>query len=196
MRFDNRLLQYNPCDSRQPVGPTCGNRFYNVGGVDSRGAELTVLWTPNEHFSWYTSASLNRSTYASNYVQAGVEQQIKGKIQTDTPKQLLATEITWRDDGWFASLRGKYTGERFYTYTNDQGFGGFTVFDLAGGYDFGQVGFAKGVRLSFNVTNLTNKRYASNLDSSVFAPSDPAGKLYVFHASAPRQVFGTIDLRF
>jgi iron complex outermembrane receptor protein len=30
----------------------------------------------------------------------------------------------------------------------------------------------------------------------VFAPSDPAGKLYVFHASAPRQVFGTIDLRF
>lgn len=196
VRFDNRLLQYNPCDSRQPVGPTCGNRFYNVGGVDSRGAELTVLWTPNEHFSWYTSASLNRSTYASNYVQAGVEQQIKGKIQTDTPKQLLATEITWRDNGWFASLRGKYTGERFYTYTNDQGFGGFTVFDLAGGYDFGQVGFAKGVRLSFNVTNLTNKRYASNLDSSVFAPSDPAGKLYVFHASAPRQVFGTIDLRF
>lgn len=59
-----------------------------------------------------------------------------------------------------------------------QGFWGYTVFDLAGGYDLGQVGFA------------------SKLDSSVLAPSDPAGKLYVFHASAPRQVFGTIDIRF
>ncbi|MMZ70320.1 TonB dependent receptor [compost metagenome] len=70
------------------------------------------------------------------------------------------------------------------------------MFDLAGGYDFGQVGFAKGMRLLLNVTNLGDKRYASNLDSSVFAPSDPSGKLYVFHASAPRQVFGTIDIRF
>lgn len=54
------------------------------------------------------------------------------------------------------------------------------MFDLAGGYDFGQVSFAKGMRLSLNVTNVGHKRYASNLDSSVFAPSDPAGKLYVF----------------
>jgi len=196
VRFDNRLLQYNPCDSRQPVGPTCGNRFYNAGGVDSRGAELTVVWTPSEHLTWYNSASLNRSTYRSDYVQAGVVQPIEGKIQTDTPKQMFASEITWRDHGWFATLRGKYTGERFYTYTNDQGFGGFTVFDASGGYDFGRVGVAQGVRLSVNVTNLTDKRYASNLDSSVFAPSDPTGTIYVFHASAPRQVFGTVDVRF
>jgi iron complex outermembrane receptor protein len=196
VRFDNRLLQYNPCDSRQPVGPTCGNRFYNAGGVDSRGAELTVIWSPSEHFTWYNAASLNRSTYASDYTQAGVVQHIKGKIQTDTPKQMLSSELTWHDGGWYASLRGKYTGERFYTYTNDRGFGGFTVFDAAGGYDFGQVAFAKNVRLSFNLTNLTDKRYASNLDSSVFAPTDATGALYVFHASAPRQVFGSIDVRF
>ena len=62
VRFDNRLLQYNPCDSRQPVGPECGNRFYNVGSVNSRGAELTVLWTPTAHVSWYNSASFNDSS--------------------------------------------------------------------------------------------------------------------------------------
>jgi len=196
VRFDNRLLQYNPCDSRQPVGPSCGNRFYNVGGVDSRGVELTALWTPNAHWSWYTSASFNDSTYASDYVQGGVVQQTRGKTQVDTPKQMLATEIDWRSNGWYGILRGKYTGERFYTYTNDRGFGGYTVFDLAGGYDFGQFGLAKDVRLSLNVSNVTDKRYASNLDSSVFAPTDSTGTLYVFHASAPRQVFGSIDVRF
>ncbi|WP_183422247.1 TonB-dependent receptor [Luteibacter sp. Sphag1AF] len=196
VRFDNRLLQYNPCDSRQAVGPTCGNRFYNVGGVDSHGVELTFVWTPATYFQWYNSASFNRSTYANDYVQAGVVQHTKGKIQTDTPTKLFASEVSFNYAGWFASLRGKYTGKRYYTYTNDQNFGGYTTFDLGAGFDFGATEWAKDVRLSLNVTNLTGKRYASNLDSSAFLPSDPAGTAYVFHASAPAQVFGTLDIRF
>ncbi|WP_243040758.1 TonB-dependent receptor [Dyella sedimenti] len=196
VRFDNRLLQYNPCDSRQPVGPNCGNRFYNVGGVNSHGVELTFLWTPDSHFSWYNSASFNRSTYASNYVQGGVLEPTQGKIQVDTPTKLFSSVVTYTYGPWFATLEGKYTGKRYYTYTNDQGFGGFTVFDAGAGYDFGKVSLAKDVRLSFNITNLTNKRYAANFDNSVFAPTDPKGLIYVFHASAPIQVFGTLDVRF
>jgi iron complex outermembrane receptor protein len=196
VRFDNRLLQYNPCNSRQPVGPGCGNRFYNVGGVNSHGLELTLLWTPSSHWNWYNSASFNRSTYASDYVQGGVLQATDGKLQVDTPTKLFASELSYTYGPWFASLRGKYTGKRYYTYTNDQGFGGYTTFDLGAGYDFGPVAFAKSVRLSFNVTNLTDKRYAANLDSSVFAPTDPTGTIYVFHASAPMQLFGTLDVHF
>lgn len=196
VRFDNRLLQYNPCDSRQAIGSNCGNRFYNVGGVDSHGVELTYLWTPSSHFQWYNSASFNRSTYANNYVQGGELQLTKGKIQTDTPSKLFASELTWTYGPWSASLRGKYTGKRYYTYTNDQGFGGFTAFDLGVGYDLGPIGFARDVRLSLNVTNLTGKRYASNLDPSAFTPTDPQGNDYVFHASAPRQMFANLDLRF
>lgn len=196
VRFDNRLLQYNPCDSRQPVGPECGNRFYNVGSVNSRGAELTVLWTPTAQLSWYNSASFNDSTYGSDYMQNGVVVPTKGKTQTDTPKTLLSSELKWRNGPWSAELRGKYTGKRYYTYTNDQGFGGFTVFDAGAAYDFGQLGFVQKLKLSLNVTNLGDKRYASNLDSSVFAPTDAAGKLYVFHASAPRQAFISLDARF
>lgn len=196
VRFDNRLLQYNPCDSRQPVGPTCGNRFYNVGGVDSRGVELTFVWQPTSSLRWYNSASYNRSTYASDYTQAGVVVQTSGKTQTDTPSKLFATQIDWNQGPWFASLRGKYTGKRYYTYTNDRGFGGYTTWDLSGGYDFGPISVAKDVRLSVNVTNLTDKRYASNLDSSAFLASDPAGTAYVFHSSAPMQAFATLDVRF
>jgi len=194
--FDNRLLQYNPCNSRQPNGPTCGNRFYNVGGVDSHGVELTFLWTPDSHLRWYNSASFNRSTYDDDYVQGGVLQHTKGKLQVDTPTKLFASEITYAYGPWFATLRGKYTGKRYYTYTNDRGFGGFTTFDLGAGYDFGAVAFAKDVRLALNVANVTNKRYAANLDNSVFAPTDPNGAIYVFHASAPVQAFGILDIRF
>ncbi len=196
-KFDNRLLQYNPCDSRQPVGPTCGNRFYNVGGVTSKGVELTLLWTPVRAFTWYNSVSINSSKYDSDYVQGGVVQATSGKTQVDTPKELFASEGTYTFGPWYATLRGKYTGKRFYTYTNDQGFGGFTTFDLGAGYDFGTLfGAVKSARLSLNVANLTDKEYVANLDNSVFAPTDPTGAIYVFHAGAPRQVFGSIAVSF
>jgi iron complex outermembrane receptor protein len=196
-QFDNRLLQYNPCNSRQPVGPTCGNRFYNVGGVESKGVELTFLWTPIREFSWYNAVSFNNSEYDDDYTQAGVLQHTAGKTQVDTPEKLLSSEATYSMGSWYATLRGKYTGRRYYTYTNDQSFGGYTTFDFGAGYDLGRLfDVVKNAKLSLNVTNLTDKRTAANLDNSVFAPSDPNGTIYVFHSSAPRQIFGSIVVDF
>lgn len=196
-QFDNRLLQYNPCNSRAPVGPDCGNRFYNVGGVESKGVELTFLWTPIREFSWYNTVSFNNSEYDDDYTQGGVLQPTAGKTQVDTPEKLFSSEATYSVGSWYATLRGKYTGRRYYTYTNDQSFGGFTTLDLGTGYDLGELfGVLKGAKVSLNVTNLTDKRTAANLDNSVFAPSDPNGTIYVFHASAPRQIFGSIVVDF
>lgn len=195
VRFDNRLLSLNPCPSiQQGTTAACTTRFYNVGSVTSRGAEFTFIWKPFEHFQWYNSASFNRSTYDDNYVQNGVPVPTRGRITVDTPGRMFASEIAWIHGPWSLSLRGKYTGARYYTYTNDQGFGGYTTFDAGAGYDFGAVGFAKGLRLSLNVTNLTGKRYASNL--TAFANTDTSGRRQAFHASAPRQAFVTLDAKF
>ena len=119
-----------------------------------------------------------------------------GKQQVDTPKEMFASVLGLKKDGFFASLQGKYTGRRFYTFTNDQSFGGYATFDLGLGYDFAEVGFLRGAKIALNVTNLTNERHASNFDSSVFAPDDATGSILVFHASAPRQVFGTLSVAF
>lgn len=193
--FDNRLLSLNPCPSiQQGTTPECTTRFYNVGGVSSHGAELTFIWKPFAHFEWYNSASFNRSTYDDNYTQNGALVPTRGKITVDTPQKMLASEVSWNSGPWNLSLRGKYTGTRYYTYTNDRGFGGYTTFDLGAGYDFGKFSYASDIRLSLNVTNLTDKRYASNL--SAFGNTDPNGRALAFHASAPRQAFVTLDMKF
>ncbi|MCC4594026.1 TonB-dependent receptor [Xanthomonas campestris pv. phormiicola] len=193
--FDNRLLSLNPCPSiQQGTSAACTTRFFNVGSVSSRGGELTFIWKPTAHLQWYNSASVNRSTYDDNYVQNGVTIPTAGKYTVDTPKRMVTSEISWTYNGWNANLRGKYTGQRYYTYTNDQGFGGYTAFDAGTGYDFGAVSFLQDLKLSLNVTNLTDKRYASNL--TAFSNSDPNGRSLAFHASAPRQVFLTLDARF
>lgn len=199
VKFDDRLLQYNPCPTNQQQNPGCGNSFHNAGSVTARGVELGALLKPAPWLTWYTSASLNRTTYDQdlNFCTATcVLYPTDGKQQVDTPKQLYSSMLTLTQDGVSASLMGKYTGKRYYTYTNDQGFGGYLTLDLGLSYTFAGVGPLSSTKLSLNVTNLTDKRYASNFDSSVFAPDDPTGSILVFHASAPRQVFGTIGIGF
>jgi iron complex outermembrane receptor protein len=197
--FDNRLLQYNPCPTNQQQNPGCGNSFHNAGSVTSKGAELGVLWKPLPWLNWYNSASYNKSTYDENLnwcTTTCVVKATAGKQQVDTPKEMFASVLSLKRNGFFASLQGKYTGRRFYTYTNDQSFGGYATFDLGLGYDFGAVGPLKGAKASLNVTNLTDERHASNFDSSVFAPDDAAGSILVFHSSAPRQIFVTLGFDF
>ncbi len=198
VHFNDRLLQYNPCPTNQQQNPGCGNSFHNAGGVTSTGVELGMLWRPTAWFNWYNSASLNKTTYDDDLnwcTSTCVVKATKGKQQVDTPKQMFASVLTLTRGGFSGSLMGKYTGERFYTYTNDQGFGGVATFDLGLSYDFADLGY-QGVKLAVNVTNLTDKRYASNFDSSVFAPDDAAGNILVFHSSAPRQVFATLSYSF
>ncbi|WEK46836.1 MAG: TonB-dependent receptor [Candidatus Andeanibacterium colombiense] len=211
VKFDNRLLQYNPCATKDQASPGCGNSFHNAGSVTSKGVELGVLLKPLPWVSWYNSASYNKTTYdddlAWNVGGNVVMLPTAGKQQVDTPKVLLASMASINYGGFSVSLQGKYTGRRYYTYTNDQSFAGYVTLDAGLGYDFGDLGPLKGLKLSVNVTNLTNKRYASNFDNSVFAPSDSgvlangdsnavAGDVLVFHSSAPRQVFGTLSVSF
>jgi len=198
--FNNRLLQYNPCPTARQQEPGCGNSFHNAGSVTSRGAELAILWRPVPWLSWYNSASYNDSTYDEDLDwcsgETCVVKATAGKQQVDTPKEMFASVLSVNQGGFFASVQGKYTGRRYYTYTNDQSFGGYATFDLGLGYEIEGSGLLKGAKISLNVTNLTNKRYASNFDNSVFAPDDANGTIQVFHSSAPRQVFGTFGFVF
>jgi len=197
--FDNRLLQYNPCPTNQQQNPGCGNSFHNAGSVTSKGVELGVLWRPVPWLNWYNSASYNETTYNEDLNWCTTTCVIKataGKQQVDTPKEMFSSVLSVKRGGFWGSLSGKYTGERYYTYTNDQSFPGVTTFDLGLGYNFSDTSVLKGAKLALNVTNLTNKRYASNFDNSVFAPDDAAGSILVFHASAPRQTFVTLGYSF
>ena len=195
VKFDNRLLSLNPCSSIE-VGtrPECVTRFINVGSVKSHGAELTFILKPIDGLQWYNALSWNKTTYEDDYTSGGAVVPVAGKITVDTPQRMASSEISWNRDGFFASLRAKYTGKRYYTYTNDQSVPGVTTFDAGAGYDFGPGLGLRNVRVSLNATNLTNKRYAGQLSS--FAPTDPKGTRYAIHASAPRQLFMTVAAEF
>jgi iron complex outermembrane receptor protein len=199
VNFDNRLLQYNPCPTNLQQNPGCGNSFHNAGSVTSNGVELGVLWKAAPWLDWYNSASYNKTTYDDNLnwcTTTCVVYATAGKQQVDTPVQLFSSVLTVKHDGFFGSVQAKYTGERFYTYTNDQSFPGYTTVDLGVGYEIGSFGPLKGAKFALNITNVTGARYAANFDNSVFAPTDPTRSIIVAHASAPREAFATFGVKF
>ena len=195
VRFDNRLLSLNPCSSIEAgTRPECITKFFNVGSVDSYGSELVFIWKPIDGLQWYNALSWNKSTYEDNYIDGGKVVPTSGKRVVDVPDTMFSSELSYSRGPWLASVSGKYTGKRYYTYLNDNGFGGYTTFDAALRYTFDAMGPLRQWSVSLNASNLTDKRTASNL--TAFSASDPQGKTYAFHANAPRQLFLTLDARF
>ncbi|RDZ27720.1 TonB-dependent receptor [Lysobacter silvisoli] len=190
--FENRLLAIARCAGI--VG--CASSFANVGDVETRGAELTVQWTPIEGLSWYNSLAWNKSEYASDYMDGTTLIPAKGKDVVDAPKRLYATELRWIQGGLSAQLAAKFTDRRYLTYLNDSKVDSFWVADAAVSYEWSELSWADAFKLQLNVTNLFDEEYFGSIGTNGFVTSDPTGLNYTLQSGAPRQAFLTAEVRF
>ncbi|MBT2747101.1 MULTISPECIES: TonB-dependent receptor [unclassified Lysobacter] len=192
VNFENRLLAIARCAGI--VG--CASSFANVGDVESRGAEVTVLWKPIAGLSWYNSLAFNDSQYESDYLDGTTLVRTKGKQVVDAPKRLYATEIRWEQGGLSLQLGAKYTDKRYLTYLNDSKVSGFWVVDASASYEWKDVSWADSFKLQLNMTNLFDKEYFGSIGTNGFVASDPRGLNYTVQSGAPRQAFLTAEVRF
>lgn len=192
VNFENRLLAIARCAGI--VG--CASSFANVGDVESRGAEVTVLWKPFAGFSWYHSLAFNDSQYESDYLDGTTLVRTEGKQVVDAPKRLYATEVRWERDGLSLQLGAKYTDKRYLTYLNDSSVSGFWVVDASASYEWKELSWADAFKLQLNLTNVFDKQYFGSLGTNGFVASDPRGLNYTVQSGAPRQAFLTAEVRF
>jgi iron complex outermembrane receptor protein len=182
----------------------------NVGGVETKGAELGVRWALAANWSWYNSLSLNDSKYKDDVVSNSIVNgavvtaivPTSGKTVVDAPKTLLKSEFGYDDGRLFAKLGLDYTGKRYFTYTNDLLTAGdgngkvdsYTILNLGLGYRFTESpGFLKNLAVQGNVTNLTDKKYISTIGSNGFGN---VGDNQTFLTGAPRQWFLSVSGQF
>lgn len=170
--------------------------FANVGKVQSKGVEAAVAWTPVKDWTWFNSLTLNDSKYKSDYLNGGVLVNTAGKQVVDAPRVMFNTDVGYAHEGWFGSVGGKYTGQRYYTYLNDNKVAAFWVMNASGGYKQKNMMGLQEFSAQLNVTNLLNKRYFSTIGSNGFAASDPQGAFATMLEGAPRQVFMTVSGKF
>lgn len=189
--FKDRLLSIAP-------GGITGNPsvFANVGKVHTNGFQADALWSVTHNVKWFNSFSYNDSKYKDNYTTGGATVATAGKTVVDAPKMMFSTELAYEQEGYFASLNGKYTGSRYYTYLNDGQVPAYTVFGLTAGYKQKSMGPIQDFRAQFNITNLLNQRYFETIGTNGFTASDPNGTYMTLQTGAPRMVFATVSGSF
>ncbi|HEY0589990.1 MAG TPA: TonB-dependent receptor [Pseudoduganella sp.] len=181
--FHDRLLSVATCAG--VVG--CPNTVVNVGRVATHGAELAVNWSPFRYWSWFNAATLNDARYRSDYTDKGKLVAVKGKTVVDSPRLMWHSEAAYDNKKWFARLAGKFTGARYYSFSNDGKAPCYTVWNLSGGYRWSNWS------LRVQVENLFDKRYFGTVGSNQFVASDPAGTFATMLTGAPREIFVSIN---
>ena len=163
--------------------------------MTSKGFDLSGTWKFAPDWSVLGSYGYNKSTYDDDVHDAtgAVSHAIAGKQTVDSPEHLLGVELSYNHGGWFGTLAGHYTSERFFTYANDQKVPGYTIAELTAGYRFEGPGMLEGLQVQVNVTNLFDKRYVSSLGTNGFGY---AGDNQTLQVGAPRQAFVTVRKDF
>ena len=190
--FEDRLLTISQCAGI--VG--CPSVLANVGDVETSGAEAAIDWRLGGGFSLFGSLSWNSSEYASNYLDGTTLVPTDGKTVVDTPEMLANVELRYAADALEARIGMKYTDERFITFVNDSRVPDYWVTDASVSYRFGDLGFAKDLKATLNVTNLFDEDYFASVGTNGFVARDPQGLNYTLVTGAPRQVFLTLEASF
>jgi iron complex outermembrane recepter protein len=194
VRFENRLLGIS-----QGAG-IVGNApiLSNVGAVNSYGTELVGIYKLTDEFNVFGSLTYNKSEYADNVVnRAGVVvTATKGKQVVNTPELLFKGEISYDNGSLFAKLGASYTGERYFTYLNDDVNGkvdAYTLAEITLGYRFSGNDLLEGLEAQLNVTNASDEQYVSTIGSNGFGNT---GDNQTLLAGAPQQVVFTLKKAF
>lgn len=189
--FQNRILAIQQ-------GPAIlGNApiLSNVGAVKTDGLELAGTYRFTPDWKLYMAYSYNDSKYQNDVVNGvgSVLAATRGKTVVNSPKNMVKSELSYDNGGFFGSLSANYLGKRYYTYTNVGGLvKASTVADLTAGYRFAHAG----VEVQLNVTNLFDTDYISTIGEAGFVNSDPSGTTQTVMPGAPRQVFVTVRKTF
>lgn len=163
----------------------------NVGEVERKGFEAAASYVPVDNLVF--NAGL---TYTDTEMQAdipdGTDRVIatKGKALTGMPKWMWTVGMDYAiTSNLNLNLDGKYVGDRFYTYVNDEVAERYMVWNAALRYDLRQ--FRDGTYVQLNVSNLFDEQY---LHGTGYQNTNASTVLY--QLGAPRTASVTLRTQF
>jgi len=170
----------------------------NVGSVHAWGAELSAYYKLTRAFSLFANYSYNSSKYQDDVVLSNgtVYAHTKGKTVVDAPKNMLKGELVYDDGSIFGRIGGDYMSKRYFSYENNLVAAGRFVADASIGYRFNGSGWMKNISIEASVTNLTDKKYISTVNTNNVQVNGSDFDNPNFMLGAPRQWFVTLKKGF
>jgi iron complex outermembrane receptor protein len=177
---------------------------YNVGNVTSKGFELESGYAVTNRLSVYGSLSYIKSTMKDDLLWTKTATlPTANKEMPDVPNWLSGLNLKYKGNNWYVFAEAKYTGNRYTTLVNDDSLGGYTLFNLGGGYTLPSTSWMQKPTIRFNVYNLFNKDYltmssssGSQLSTNAYAVAGVSGSTPTFYVGAPRSFNITLSADF
>ncbi|MBC7984014.1 MAG: TonB-dependent receptor, partial [Candidatus Obscuribacterales bacterium] len=121
---------------------------------------------------------------------------VSGKQVADAPELLIKAELAYDNGSFFARTDANHTGKRYYSYLNVGSVDAYTLLNAALGYRLTNLRSVKELSFQVDVSNITDKKYFSTIDSNGFVVSDLNGTAQTLLRGAPRQLFVSAKVNF
>ncbi|WP_198133318.1 TonB-dependent receptor [Novosphingobium nitrogenifigens] len=197
--FSNRLQQITSGSAINPVSTVA-----NVGGVTMNGVEALLTVRPVTGLSVTNSISYNHGVYDNDIVDSNGVHPIKGKQIVNYPRLMYKARVGYDIKRVSFYVDENYTGWRNYDYQGEYRVPGYWMTNIGIQWhvhkpsDGENLAHAiKGLTLSFNLNNVTNKTYIATMGETGNPMNGASAYTYQsMILGMPRSAFGTIKADF
>ncbi|MYN47004.1 TonB-dependent receptor [Pseudoduganella sp. FT93W] len=173
--------------------------YNNVGRVKNNGLEFELGNMPINGWSFYASLGFNNSKIQDNMqLGSNVFLPTAGKEMINTPRRKAGLSVEYQDGAFWARLKARATGVQQSSMMNDEQTPGYTTFGIDGGYTFANFGMFKRPKLTFNLSNITDKQYrnasSTTVKNTVALPGVTSVDTQKYYLGAPRFASVTLSI--
>lgn len=188
--ISHRLLSGNTGSINSPNYVIVDSQKASMNGVDA-----SINYYPVKWLGIFNSFSYNHMAYGSNVqvVSTSGSGNLNGKKMVAYPSFIYKTGIDLHYKGFDANFYANYFSKRYYSLMNDTSVKPYWFTSVGATYDFGKVSVLKNVKVSFNVYNLLNQKYISQMGENGFPIQ---GDYQSLQRGAVREFFGTISASY
>ncbi|MCB1646939.1 MAG: TonB-dependent receptor [Pseudomonadales bacterium] len=167
VEFDNRIIFLSANTSAGPdylIGTN--GTYFNAGGVDSSGLELTGTWNPVDELEIYFSYTNNDSSYIGTgdpLVDSAIGI-APGSTVVNMPETMYVAAADWHRGPFSVGFSSKFTDDRYVNVGNTWKADSYTLTDAYLSYSPEALpDMLRGMNVTLNINNVTDEEYIAGI---------------------------------
>ena len=144
-----------------------GGSYFNAGGIESHGVEISTTLRVTERMSFYTACTWNDSMYISTgdpLLLEAAQGITPGSDVTSVPETLWVLSLEWSEGHFATGVSGKYTSGRAITLDSSWRADAYWLVDAYLTFSLDDISEKLGaLELSLVANNLLDKTYLATI---------------------------------
>lgn len=164
----------------------------NIGKATGYGLDLEMNAFVTDYLTIFLNPTWTSLTYDGDMTYQGTRYASNGKQVVDTPAWMLKSGIILKLGDFEISPKVRLIGERYGDVEHKEKIDTYAVADLSVSYTKKKVVRMAQLKVSLELTNLTDERYVAVINSS----DDTRAGSTSYHQGAPFSAIGSVSVQF